>query len=130
VEDADGGSTAGEDAAAVDGVHVDAFARGGWVSAVGPAGGSGELEGEWVLVRGGPFGDDVGDDASVVGGGCVEGAAYGAAEVDSMHPHVTGEADVVEVAERLPVLRSQPEERQRPDRSGHSTPGTKRLRRD
>ena len=116
MEDADGGSAAGEDAAAVDGVHVDADNRGRRVSAIDSAGGSGEVEGEGVLVRGGPFGDDVGDDAPIVGSRSVEGAVDGAAEVDSMHPHVTGKADVVEVAERLPILRSQPEERQRPDR--------------
>ena len=111
VEDAGGGSAAGEDAAAVDGVHVDAVGGGGRVSAIDSAGGSGEVEREWVLVRGGPFGDDVGDDASVVGGRGVEGTADGAAEIDSVHPHVTGKADVVEVAERFPLLRSEPEER-------------------
>jgi hypothetical protein len=39
----------------------------------------GEVEGERVLVRGGPFGDDVGDDPSIVGRRGVEGAADGAA---------------------------------------------------
>ena len=57
------GSAAGEDAAAVDGVHVDAVARGRRVSAIGPAGRTPEVEGEGVVVRGGPFGDDVRDDA-------------------------------------------------------------------
>ena len=130
MKDADWGSAAGEDAAAVDGVHVDAVVRGRRVSTIDSAGGSSEVEGEGVFVGGSPFGDDVGDDAPVMGSRSVEGAANGAAEVHSVHLHITGKADVVEVAERLPVLRRQPEERQRPDRPGHSTPGTQRLRGD
>ena len=130
MKDADWGSAAGEDAAAVDGVHVDAVARGDWVAAIDPARRTAEIEGEGVFVRGGPFGDDVGDDASILGSRSVEGAADGVAEVDSMHPHVTGEADVIEVSERLPHLRSGSEERQRPDRSGHAAPSVERFRRD
>ena len=126
MKDADWGSAAGEDAAAVDGVHVDAVARGRRVSTIDSAGGSSEVEGEGVFVGGGPFGDDVGDNPPVMGSRSVEGAADGAAEVDSVHPHVTGKANVVEVAERLPVLRCQSEERQRPDGwafdAGHAAP--------
>ena len=108
MKDADWGSAAGEDAAAVDGVHVDAVARGRRVSAIDSAGGSGEVEGEGVLVV----------------------VAHSAMMSATMRPswvavawkvrlmarlrstrciHITGKADVVEVAERLPVLRCQPE---------------------
>jgi hypothetical protein len=54
------------------------------VAALDPARRTGEIEVDGVFVRAGPFGDD----ASVVVGRGVERAADGAAEVDSMHPHV------------------------------------------
>lgn len=84
-----------------------------------PAGRSGELESERIGVRGCPFSDDVGDDASVMLGCDIEGAADGPAQVDAVHPRITGEADVVEVAKRLPQSFVESEEWQGADWCWH-----------
>ena len=69
-----------------------------------------------------PFGDDVGHDATVVVGGRLEGTVDSSAQVDTVHPHVAGKADVVEVADRLPKLRCKPEEGKGSDRRGYALP--------
>jgi hypothetical protein len=97
VEDADRTAASGEDAATVDGVHFKAVTGIGRVSDKRAAGRPGEFKGEGIGVCRCPFSDDVGDEASVVLSGGIEGAADGSAQVDSMHPHVAGKADVVEV---------------------------------
>ena len=119
MEDADRSAASGEDAAAVDGVHFEAVTGGGFVSEIGPAGRTGEFESQGIGVGRSPFGDQVGDDASVVFCRGMECATNGSAQVDALHSHVTGNADVVEEAERLPQSSVESEEWQRPDWCRH-----------
>jgi hypothetical protein len=119
VEDADRSAASGEDAATVDGVHFKAVTGIGRVSDKRAAGRPGELKGEGIGVCRCPFSDDVGDEASVVLSGGIEGAADGSAQVDSMHPHVACKAAVVEVTERLPQSSVESEEWQCPDWCRH-----------
>ena len=95
VEDVDWFTAAGTDAAALDGVHLDGDDVVEFVPDVGAAGGSGQLQAERVGVGGGPFGDDVGHDATVVVGGRQDVTVDGSAEVNAVHPYIAGEADVV-----------------------------------
>ena len=89
-EDAGAGQAAGEGADEVEGVDLDPFAR----HALGelPAGGAVEHQLEGLAVDGGPFGDDVGDQAAVVVGGEVHRSVDGRVDVDPVGPDVTGES--------------------------------------
>ena len=89
-----------EDPAELDGVDVDVFAAGS--SSERSSGRAAEREGEGLAVRAGPLGDDVGDDAAVVIGVDVECLGRRPGQIDAVHPDVAGEADVEEVADRLP----------------------------
>lgn len=82
-----------------DGIDGDVFTRG--ALGVVAAGWSGQLEVEWQAVSGCPLGNKVGDDATVVTGVRVEGFARGLCEVNAVHPCITGEPDVKQVAKRL-----------------------------
>ena len=71
------------------------------------------------VIRVGMIHGDVGDDASVMLGCDIEGAADGPAQVDAVHPRITGEADGVEVAMRLPLCFVESEEWQGADWCWH-----------
>ena len=98
------GGPAGEDAAELDGVHLDDRV-GGRRPAAGEdaACGSAEAQGERLPVAACPLGHDVGDDAAVVVGGQDERCPGRAGHVDPVHPGVAQVDRVDEVAER-PLL--------------------------
>jgi hypothetical protein len=93
----------GQDPAELDGFHVDVLAaRSGPVLASGR---SGEGDGEGLTVGARPFGDDVGDDAAVVVGVEIERLGRCPSQVDPVHPHIAGEADVEEIGDKLAANR-------------------------
>ena len=86
----------------------------------GAAGGTVEDEGERLAVGGRPFGDDVGEDASVVDRVVVGFDGDGVGDVDPVSPHVAGEADVEQVRQRLTSdWFGQVQQLQAGDRPGH-----------
>src|SRR3954470_3601277 len=68
-----------------------------------PAGRAGQGERVGPAVAPGPLGDDVRDDPAVVLRGQLRRDARRPGDVEPVHPHVTGEAHVEEVADRLPA---------------------------
>ena len=102
----------GQDPAELDGVHVDVLAAG--FGSELPSGRPTEREGERLTVRARPLDNDVGHDPGVVVGIDVEWLGRCPSQVDAVHPHVTGEADVEEVGERLSADRSREVEQGKP----------------
>jgi hypothetical protein len=64
------------------------------------AGGARELQFERLAMPGGPVGDDVGDNLAVVIGCENVRGTGGAHDVDPVHPGISGQDDVEEVAQR------------------------------
>src|SRR4051794_4353513 len=95
--------TSGQRADEVEGVDLDPLAVG--ALGVFAAGWAFEHELERLAVDAGPFGDDVGHQASVVIGGEVHRPADGRVNVDAVGPHVTREADVEQVLHWRPSDR-------------------------
>ena len=92
-----------------------------------PSGRAAEREGEGLAVGARPFGDDVGHDPAVVVGIDVERLGRCPGQVDAVHPHVAGEADVEEVGERLPADRGREVEQGKPgDRAREPGAGPQR----
>ncbi len=89
----------GESAQELDGVDRDDLAA--FAVAEAAAGGSGEVERERHVVDRRPLGDVVRHQPTVVLGVEVEPVSEGVGDVDAMHPHVAGEADVEEIRNRL-----------------------------
>ena len=87
-----------------------------------PPAGPPRVERERLTMRARPLGDDVGHDPAVVVGIDVDRLGRGPSQVDAVHPHVTGEADVEEVGERLPADRSREVEQGKPG-DGTREPG-------
>jgi hypothetical protein len=108
-----------------------------WFAAVaggeGAAGRTGEHERVRLAVAPGPFGEDVGDDASVVLGRELRVRAGRPGDVDAVHPDLAGEAHVEQVPQRLPAdADTEPgadgQQRQRADRRGHPAASRQRSR--
>src|ERR1035438_5947380 len=74
-------SPSGDRAAEVEGVHADPFA----VTAPGPAGWSGQVQGVRLAVACGPFTNHVVDDHALVLLGSVDRDSGGAADVEAVH---------------------------------------------
>ncbi len=59
-----------------------------WVIRVGPTRRPDELEHECPAVSARPLGDDVGNDATIVGGAELQGPVDSMRQVDAVHPEV------------------------------------------
>jgi hypothetical protein len=56
---------------------------------------------ERLTVGAGPLSDEVSDEATVVGGGEIEGFAHCPRQVHPVHPHIPSESDIEEVQDGL-----------------------------
>src|SRR5436190_5806267 len=96
----------------------------------GAAGGAGEEQVERFSVELRPLGDDVGDQASVVGEVQVHGTADSRVDVDPVRPDVAREADLEQVVHRLPADRLAERDRWVAHRQGRAEPALDCLRPD
>ena len=116
----------GEGAEELDGVDRDDLAAVAVAEAA--AGRAGEMERERHVVDRRPLGDEVLHEATVVLGVEVEAVAERVGDVDAVHPHVAGEADVEQVGDRLLADDGQVEQLAVRDEAGELRASADRLR--